>query len=198
MYHARLDDTSLDTSDRNRANTTDLIHILKRKTKGFVGGTSWGIDGIDGLQKSFASRLGFSLFLPSLVPWAVGGRLDHVVAVETRDGNERYGLGVVADLFDEVGGFLDDLVETVTGPLGSVHLVDSDDKLLDTKRVGQKGVLASLAVLGDTSFKLTGTGGDDEDSAIGLGGTSDHVLDKITVTRGVCQASVINSKKAFS
>jgi hypothetical protein len=28
----------------------------------------------------------------------------------------------------------------------------------------------------------------DENSAIGLGGTSDHVLDEITVTGGICNA----------
>jgi hypothetical protein len=47
-------------------------------------------------------------------------------------------------------------------------------------------VLTSLAILGDTSLELTSTGSNDENSAISLGGTSDHVLDEITVTRGVC------------
>jgi hypothetical protein len=46
-------------------------------------------------------------------------------------------------------------------------------------------VLASLAILGDTSLELTSAGGDDENSAIGLGGTSDHVLDEVTVTGGI-------------
>ena len=46
-------------------------------------------------------------------------------------------------------------------------------------------MLTSLAILGDTSLELTSTGSNDENSAIGLGGTSDHVLDEITVTRGV-------------
>ena len=46
-------------------------------------------------------------------------------------------------------------------------------------------MLASLAVLGDTSLELTGTTGDDEDGAVSLGGTSDHVLDEVTVARGV-------------
>ena len=46
-------------------------------------------------------------------------------------------------------------------------------------------MLASLAILGDTGLELTGTTGDDEDSAVSLGGTSDHVLDEVTVARGV-------------
>jgi hypothetical protein len=46
-------------------------------------------------------------------------------------------------------------------------------------------VLSSLAILGDTGFEFTSTTGNDEDSAISLGGTSDHVLDKVTVARRI-------------
>lgn len=88
-------------------------------------------------------------------------------------------------LLDEVGGLLDDLLETSLGPLGGVHLVDGDDQLLDTKGVGKESVLTSLSILGDTSLELTSTGGDDENGTISLGGTSDHVLDEITMTWGI-------------
>jgi hypothetical protein len=100
-------------------------------------------------------------------------------------------LGVVADLLDEVGRLLDDLGETSLGPLGGVHLVDGNDELLDTQGVGKQSVLTSLAILGDTSLELTSTGGNDEDSAIGLGGTSDHVLDEVTVTGGIDDGDLI-------
>jgi hypothetical protein len=46
-------------------------------------------------------------------------------------------------------------------------------------------VLTSLAILGDTSLELTSTACDDEDSAVGLGGTGDHVLDEITMSGSV-------------
>ena len=69
--------------------------------------------------------------------------------------------------------------------LGGVHLVDGDDELPDTEGEGEKRVLASLAILGDTSLELTGTTGDDEDGAVSLRGTGDHVLDEVTVTGGV-------------
>ena len=52
-------------------------------------------------------------------------------------------------------------------------------------------MLTGLAILGDTSLELTSAGGDDEDSAIGLGGTSDHVLDEVTVTGGVNDGDLI-------
>ncbi len=71
-----------------------------------------------------------------------------------------------------------------------VDLVDGDDHFLDTEGVGEESVLTSLTILGDTSLELTSTGGNDENSAIGLGSTSDHVLDEITVTGGVWKVLV--------
>lgn len=69
--------------------------------------------------------------------------------------------------------------------LGGVHLVDGDDELTDTEGEGKESVFTGLAILGDTSFEFTSTGGNDEDSAIGLGGTGDHVLDEITMAWGI-------------
>ena len=183
--HTGLDNTSLDTTDRDRADTANLVHILKGKTEGLVRGADWGIDGIDGLEEGLAGGLGLGLLLPALVPGAVRGGLDHVVTVEAGDGDERNVLGVVADLLDEGRSLLDDFLETILRPFGGVHLVDGNDELLHTKGVGKKSVLTSLTILGDTSLELTSTGGNDENGAIGLRGTSDHVLDEITVTGGV-------------
>lgn len=47
----------------------------------------------------------------------LGGFLQHVITVPSRDGDEGNGLGVVADLLDEGGGFLDDFIEAVLTPL---------------------------------------------------------------------------------
>lgn len=186
--HAGSDDTGLDTADGHSSNTGDLVDILERKTEGLVGGTDRGLDGVNGLEEGLTSDLaGLGLLLPTLVPGAVGGGLKHVVTVETGDGDEGDTLGVVSDLLDEVGGLLDNLVVTVLGPLGSVHLVEGNNELADTKGEGEQSVLTSLAILGDTSLELTSTGGNDEDSAVSLGGTSDHVLDEVTVTGGVCE-----------
>ena len=183
--HTTLDGTGLDTADGHRANTTDLVDILEGKTEGLVGGAGRRVDGVNGLEESLTGGLGLGLLLPTLVPGAVGGNLDHVVTVETGDGDEGNVLGVVADLLDETGSLLDDLLVTGLRPLGGVHLVDGNDELLDTEGVGEKGVLTGLAILGDTSLELTSTGSNDENGAVSLGGTSDHVLDEITVTGGV-------------
>jgi hypothetical protein len=191
--HTGLDDTSLDTADRHRSNTTDLVDILEGKTEGLVERTLGGLDGVNGLEDSLASDLGttLTLLLPALVPGAVGGRLQHVVTVETRDGDEGNSLGVVADLLDEVGSLLDNLKVTGLLPLSSVHLVDGDNELSDTESVGEESVLTSLAILGDTSLELTSTGSDNENSAVGLGSTSNHVLDEITVTGSINDSDMV-------
>ena len=189
--HTGLDHTSLDTADRDRANTADLVHILEWKTEGLVGGTLGRVDGVDGLEEGLAGGLGLGLLLPALVPRAVGGGLDHVVTVEAGDGDEGDVLGVVADLLDEVGRLLDDLLVALLGPLGGVHLVDGDDELLDTKGVSEQGVLTGLAILGDTGLELTSTSGNNEHGAVGLGGTGDHVLDEVTVTRSVDDGDIV-------
>lgn len=190
--HTGLEDTSLDTADRDCADTADLVDILEGKTEGLVGGTLGGLDGVDGLKEGLAGGLAtLDLLLPALVPGAVGGSLKHVVAVETGDGDEGNSLGVVADLLDEVGGLLDDLVEAGLGPLGGVHLVDGDDELLHTEGVGEESVLTGLAILGDTSLELTSTGGNDENGAIGLGSTSNHVLDEITMAGGINDGDIV-------
>jgi hypothetical protein len=180
-----LDGTSLNTTDWDSSDTTNLVHILKWETKWLVNRTAWLVDSINSLEKSLSSGLGLGFLLPTLVPWGVGGWLNHVVTIETRYWDEWDMLGVVSDLLDEVGGFFDNFVETILGPLGGIHLVDGNNKLLDTKSVGEQSVLTSLTILGDTSLEFTSTSSNDENSAISLGCTSDHVLDKVTMSRGI-------------
>jgi len=191
--HAGLDDTGLDSADWHRSNTTDLVDILEGKSEWLAGGSRWWDDGVEGFEHGLAGELALLHFLaPSLVPFHVGGLLNHVVSVPSRDGDESNGLGVESNLLDVVGDFGSDFSESLLAVcwLSGVHLVDSNDELLDTEGVGEESVLSCLAVLGDTSFELTNTGGDDEDGAIGLGGTGDHVLDEITVTGGVNDGDV--------
>ena len=67
--HASLDDTSLDTADGHRTDTTDLVDILEGKTEGLVGGTDWGLDGVDGVEEGLALyNTSLGLLGPALVP----------------------------------------------------------------------------------------------------------------------------------
>ena len=86
------------------------------------------------------------------------------------DGDEGNSDGVVSNLLDEVLDLLLDLLKPglAVWRLSRVHLVASNDELLDTEGVGEEGVLPGLAILGDASLELTGAGGDDENSAVSL------------------------------
>jgi len=184
--HTSLDDTSFDTTDGHCSNTTDLVDILEGKTEGLVGGTDRGLDGIDGIQQGLTLE-GTSLAFtsPALEPGHVVGTLQHVVSVPSRDGDEGDSLGIVSDLLDEVGGLLDDFVEAILRPLGGVHLVDGNNELTDTEGEGEQGMFTSLTILRDTSFEFTSSTSNDKDGTIGLGSTSDHVFNEVTMTRGV-------------
>jgi len=187
--HTGFDDTGFDSADWHSSDTTDLVDVLEWESEGFVGWSDWWVDGVQGFEQGLTGLFAafFGLLLPTLVPRHVGGGFDHVVTVPAGDWDESDGFRVVTDLLDVVGDFLDDFFVSVLGVLwlGVVHLVDTNDQLFDTKGEGEESVFSGLAVLGNTSLELTNTGGDDEDGAIGLGGTGDHVLDEISVAWGV-------------
>merc|ERR1719192_2851445 len=167
--HAGFDHSSLHTTDGHCANASNFVDILKGQPEGLVGGPAGGNDGVEGLKEGHAVGLAFlPLDVPALVPAHVGGGLNHVVAMPSRDGHEGNSGRVVTDLLDEARHLLLDLLEPSLGVwgLGGVHLVDGDDELLDTEGVGEEGVLPGLPVLGDASLELSSSGGDDEHTAV--------------------------------
>jgi len=58
-------------------------------------------------------------------------------------------------------------------------------------------VLTGLTILRDTGLELADTGRNDENSAVGLGGSGDHVLDEVTVTRGVDDGNHVSGGLEF-
>ena len=174
--HTGLDDTGLDTADGHCANTANLVDILEGETEGLVNGSLGRAEVVKGLEEG-----------GSLLPRHVGGGLDHVISNPTGDGDEGDVSDVVADLLEEGNELRLDFVVTGLGVLDTlvVHLVHANDHLLDTHSLGEKSVLTGLTVLGEASLETTDIGGDHEDSGISLGGTSDHVLDEVSVTWGI-------------
>jgi len=102
-----------------------------------------------------------------------------------RYGHESDGLRVVTDLLDEVGGFFHDFVESVFTPFSSVHLVHGNNELPHAKGECKESVLSGLTILGYTSLKLTSATSNDKNGTVSLRGTRNHVLDEITMTRGI-------------
>lgn len=190
--HTGLDNTGLDSANGHCADTTDLVDILERESQRLVVGSHGGLNGVNGLEEGLTLDLaGLGLLGPALVPVTVGGGLNHVVTVPSGDGDEGNRLGVVTDLLDEVGGLLADLEVSILRPLDGVHLVDSNNQLLNTEGESEQGVLSGLTILGDTSLELTNTTSNDEDGAVSLGSTGDHVLDEISVTGSINDGDVV-------
>ena len=174
--HAGLEGTSLDSADGDSSETTDLVDVLEGESQGLVLGSLGLIEGVEGLNKS-----------GTVVPFHEVGLLEHVVTSPAGDGDELDLIGVVADLLEVVGELLLDFVVSVLRVVDGllVHLVHADDHLLNTHGEGEESVLSGLALLGDTSFELTGGCGDHEDGDISLRGTGDHVLDEVSVAWGI-------------
>lgn len=68
--HAGLEDTGLDSADGDSSNTSDLVDVLKGKTKRLFSGSFGGLDLVKGFNEGGA-----------LVPGGVGRSLEHVVSV---------------------------------------------------------------------------------------------------------------------
>lgn len=145
--HASLDDTSLDSADGHRTNTTDLVYILQWETQRLVLRSNRGFDGVNGVKEGLAlNNASLRLLRPALVPRHAASRrsgmsfsrkfvgnvlgrlLEHVVTVPAGNRDEGNGLGVVADLLDEVRSFFDDFIEPILRPLQR-HIVSFDPAL---------------------------------------------------------------------
>jgi len=186
--HAGLQHTGFDSTDGDCSDTTDLVDVLKGKSEGLVEGSLGGDDSIEGFEESGA-----------LEPGKVGGLFEHVVTVPSGNGDEGNLSGVVTDLLQVFGDFLLDFVESGLRPGDGlfVHLVNTDDHLLDTQSEGQESVFSGLSFLGDTSFEFTGGRGNHEESNIGLGSTGNHVLDEISMAGGIDNGEVILTSFEF-
>jgi hypothetical protein len=75
--HTSLDNTSLDTTDGHRADTTNLVDILEGETKGLVRRTNGRLDGIDSIEESLAlDDTSLGLLSPTLVPGHAESKID--------------------------------------------------------------------------------------------------------------------------
>ncbi len=165
--HVGLEDTGLDTSDRNGSDTGDGIDILDRNPEGLLGVLLGNLEVVESLDEGGA-----------LVPSHVGGGDLDVVSGVCGDGDEGNLVGLDSDHLHQLDHGVLGLVVLGLVELDGIHLVDGDDDLLDAQGGGEEDVLLGLSL-----GTLDGAAGDD--GCIGLGGTGDHVLDEVAVSGSV-------------
>mmetsp|Transcript_33515 Transcript_33515/g.60545 ORF Transcript_33515/g.60545 Transcript_33515/m.60545 type:complete len:323 (+) Transcript_33515:704-1672(+) len=196
-----LDDTLLDAASKDITDTLNLVGTGDGETEGAVA-LALGEDNevVEDIEES--GNLNLLVLevknLLTLPPGHVGGLGDEVVTQPTGDGDDGDGLLdeviLPADADEHVLHLIGDLLVALLLVAGGirVHLVDTDNELLDTKKVDKTSVLASLALdltglvvtLLDGGGEVT-IGGNHEEADIGLGGTGNHVLDEISMARGI-------------
>jgi hypothetical protein len=197
-----LEGSLFDGTADDLTNTLNVVDVGNGKTNRKVRESLRGDDEVvQALNKGETSDLflGGSVGFPSLVPWAFIGLGNQVVSVESRVRNEGDLLGLETDELKHLNELLLDFVETFFGPVARVHLVDTNDELVNTEEVKKTGMLTSLSFLnthlgvglGDGSLKTTLLGGDEQQTDISGGGTGDHVLDVILVTGGIDNGVVV-------
>jgi hypothetical protein len=213
-FITRLDGTLFDTASEDITDTLDLVDSRQWDSHLSGGVTLWWLDEfLQAVKKGTDSDGVLSvqgLDLNTFPPAHLFRLLDEVISLPARDwedwalgGNEVF---LPADLGKHVAHFVTDFCVTSLAVLGNVaiHLVDSDKELLDSEQVDEDGVLTGLS-LDFTGLRVTlGNGGgevtigwDHQKSDIGLGGTSDHVLDEITMTWGINDGVMVGFSEEF-
>jgi hypothetical protein len=179
---ADLDHTTLHTAGHNSTTTLDGEDVLDGHQEGLVQRTDrLGDEVVNGFHQ-VADALGDLAGLGNLLGLVGGGgghQLGDLQGGTTDDG------GVVAGevvLVEEVADLGVNQLEQV-GIIDHVGLVHEDDDGGDAHLAGQQDVLGGLG-------HHTVSGGDDQDGAIHLGSTSDHVLDVVGVS-GAVHVSVV-------
>ena len=157
-----LDDAALDTAGGNGAAARDGEDVFDREEEGLVGlAGGLGDPGVQSVVELLEVGDAFGVALDGL-----GGRA----------ANDR-GVAGEAVLLEKITDFHLDEVEQL-GVVDEVALVEPDDDLGDVDLLGEQDVLAGLG------HGAVG-GGHDENRAVHLGGTGDHVLDVVGVARAV-------------
>jgi hypothetical protein len=86
----------------------------------------------------------------------------------------------------------------------TIHLVNSNEKLLDTEQVDEDSVLAGLSLNFSGFVVSTGNGSGEvtisrnhQKSYVGLGGSSKHVLNEVTMSRSIYNGVVLGGSEEF-
>merc|ERR1719197_1923581 len=194
----------LHASGNDVTDTLDLVDPRHRQAHGRVGRAHRRpghvvqavVEAVDVELLSSALRL--NLDVAAAPPGHVGRLLEEVVTNPPRDREDRRALEhevlLPADLLEHVDHLRRDLVVTVllVSSRVAVHLVHADDQLLHAQQVDEARVLAGLAL--DPAGLVVAAldrrhevpvGRHHDERNVSLSRTGDHVLDEVTVARGI-------------
>jgi hypothetical protein len=199
---SRAKSSLLNGSANNLTNSLNVVHSGDGKAERSVGLTlRRSNEVVQSIKKGESGDLdlGLKVGLPSLVPGALVGLHDKVISVETRVGDEGNLLGLEANDLKHLSELVLDLIETTLVPVASVHLVDSDNDLLNSEKVEKTSVLAGLSFLnselrvslGDSSLETSLLSGNKKKTNISGSGSGNHVLDVILVTGSIDNGVVV-------
>ena len=196
-----LDNSLLNTSSKNISNSLDLVSSRDWKTEWGISVTLWHLDkSVQSIKECVDVHL-ISLWINNVnsgPPSHVGGLGDKVVSHPSRDWKDWHRVldkvWLPSDLAEHMGHLVTDLL--ITSLLVSsnirVHLVDSDNELLNSQKVDKTSVLAGLSLdLSSLVVSLLDSGGEvtvswnHEKAHISLGSSGNHVLDEISVSWGI-------------
>ena len=193
-----LDNSLLDTSGKDISNSLDLVSSRNWKTEWGISVTLWHLNEVvQSVEKSIDVLL-LSLWINNVnsrPPSHVGGLGDEVISHPSRDWKDWHRVldevWLPSDLAKHMGHLITDLL--ITGLLVSsdirVHLVNSNNELLDSEEVDKTGVLAGLSLnlsslvvsLLDSSGEVT-ISWNHEEAHIGLSSSGNHILNEISVS----------------
>jgi hypothetical protein len=200
-FLSRFDGSLFDLSGDDVTDSLDVVDTVDWKTKRLVvvsdRGLSELVEGIvDGDNVDHGSILGLNF--SSLPPRHVLGFSEEIVSLPSRDWENRDGghnkVLSPSDTGQNVADFITDFVVTGFGVVGKirVHLVDTDDQLLNTEQVEETSMFTGLSFdFSGFSITLSKGGGevtisrDHEDSNISLGSSRNHVLHEVTMSRSI-------------
>ena len=168
-------DTGLNTAHGHSAYAGDGVYILNRHAQRKLGRLLGHFEAVEGLQEG-----------RPLPPLHVLAGLGKVVAHQSRHGYEGYILHLVPDHLQELAYLLFDLeiFLLVVGWCGGINLVHADDELVDPQCPGQEYVLPGLSL-------NSVNGRNYQDGSVSLAGSSDHVLDEVSVAGAVHYSKVV-------
>lgn len=213
-FVTRLDGTLFDTASEDITDTLDLVDSRQWDSHLSGGVTLWWLDELLQAVKEGLDSQGLrsikGLDLNTFPPAHLFRLLDEVISLPAGDREDWALLGnevlLPADLGKHVAHFVTDFGVTSLAVLGDVtiHLVDSDEELLDSEQVNEDGMLTGLSLdftglrvtLGNGCGEVT-IGWHHQKSNIGLGGSSDHVLNEITMTWGINDGVMVGFSEEF-